>query len=153
MQHSRSIPSAYSQRTAGRRALKLADHLTSILEACAAFAQCNPCDLSDEAIGSTRRAELAAITHLMQARECAHDAALEDWRLTQAVNHFLVCTQALEHAGSVAPRELMLGRRLAVTSVVQATAFLLQTCDELYLQPVPAPPPVRRPMPMRASAA
>ncbi|MDX2203461.1 MAG: hypothetical protein NW223_11990 [Hyphomicrobiaceae bacterium] len=109
--------------------------------------------MSDAAIGSTRRAELAAITHLMQARDCARQAAFEDRRLTHSVGHFLAGTAALEHPVSVSPRELMLGRRLAVTAAVHFAAFLLQACDALYLPRVAAPPARPQPRPVQATAA
>jgi hypothetical protein len=137
----------------GPSTIKLVDHLGAILEACATFAQCNPCDLSEEAVGTTRRAELAAITHLLQARDCARDAAREDWRLADSIGHFIAGTEALEHAGAMEPRELTLGRRLAVTTAVELTHYLLQTCDAAYRPPLPAAPPVYAPYGAHATAA
>ncbi len=139
MQHARAIP-APRQFLPGSSALKLADHLGASLEACAEFAQCNPFDLSDEAIGGTRRAELAAISHLLQARECARDAALEDWRLAASVNRFIAGTAALEHAPASQPNELTLGRRLPVTTAVHFATFMLRAYDAAYRTRAPMPP-------------
>lgn len=153
MQKAGSMHAAVPARPAGPSVLKLVDHLKTVLEACATFAQCNPCDLSDAGIGSTRRAELTAITHLMQARECAHQAAFEDRRLIPSVTHFLAGTAALEQPASVSPYGLMLGRRLAATAAVQFAALLLGACDSLYLPRPPMPAAQRRQRPVHATAA
>lgn len=133
---------------------KLADHLHCMLAACNELARCLPHSHSEDMKGLAVRAELTAITHLLQARACAREIAHSNPQLGECAELFVAGTQALEYSIAVPSREVMLGRRLAVSTATQFATLMLRA----YLGAYPPAPPPRvapslRPQPPRAAAA
>lgn len=121
-----------------RTVFKLADHLHSTLTACADLDRCLPLDGSEESVGLALRTELAAITHLLQARTCAGDVMQTDPRLAECAELFIAGTQALEYSSVMPANEYMLGRRLPVSAAIRFATHMLEAVASVYPRPVPA---------------
>ncbi len=115
-----------------KSALKLADHLECTIAACAELTAHAPNHTSYGGEDDVRRVELTAITHLLQARDCARETAATDWRLAECVQLFIVGTQALEQSAAIQSHELLLGRRLAVSTAVQFATLMLKAFEGAY---------------------
>lgn len=113
-------------------AVKLAGHLQATIDACAALTSHSPAALGYFYEDEVRRVELRAITHLLQARECARETASFDRRLQECVDLFIAGTEALERSPAITSQELMLGRRLAVTTAQQFASLMLQAWKSAY---------------------
>jgi hypothetical protein len=113
-------------------AVKLAGHLEATIAACLELASHSPASLGYFYEDEVRRLELRAIMHLLQARECARETASYDRRLQECVELFIAGTEALERAPAVTSEELMLGRRLAVTTAQQFASLMLQAWKSAY---------------------
>ena len=121
-----------------RTVLKLVDHLHSTLTACADLERCLPLDGSEESAGLALRTELAAITHLLQARACAGDVRRTDLRLSECADLFIAGTQALEFSSAILANEYMLGRRLPVSTATRFTTLMLEAIEGVFLPPAQA---------------
>lgn len=116
-------------------ALKLADHLECTIAACTELVSQAPYHMNHVGEDDARRVELTAITHLLQARDCARETASRDWRLAECVQLFIAGTQALEQSAAIQSHEPLLGRRLAVSTAVQFATLMLKAFDGAYRAP------------------
>lgn len=130
--HSSLAPHSPSPIIAPPSAVKLAGHLKSTIDACRALTSQSPAAIGYFYEDEVRRVELRAITHLLQARECARESAALDYRLQECVQLFIAGTEALERSPAIASDEPMLGRRLAVTAAQQFSDLMLQVCKTAY---------------------
>ncbi len=113
-------------------AVKLAGHLEATIAACSELTSHSPAALGYFYEDEVRRVELRAIMHLLQARECARETAHFDRRLQECVDLFIAGTEALERSPAIRSEELMLGRRLAVTTAQQFASLMLQAWKSAY---------------------
>ena len=113
-------------------AVKLAGHLESTISACSELASHSPAAMGYFYEDEVRRVELRAIMHLLQARACAHETAAYDLRLKECADLFIAGTEALERSPAVSSDELMLGRRLAVSTALQFASLMLQAWKSAY---------------------
>jgi hypothetical protein len=113
---------------------KLFDHLDIALSSCADLRRGNPPSGDDGAF--PMRAELTAITHLLQARELVKEFALSDLDVLNEASRFLDVTAPLEAAGAAVepmPRySTMLGRRVAIREIAEATAGIVTAIEGRY---------------------
>lgn len=119
-----------------RTTLKLAGHLNAVLGACDALGNGLRIDGSEESIGAALRLELAAITHLLQARACASELVQTNPPLAECSELFIAGTQALEYSTIMLANEYMLGRRLPVSTARRFAILMLEAIESVY----PAPP-------------
>lgn len=132
MQFHRALPTVAQP---DRTVLRLVDHLQSTLTACADLERCLPLDGSEESAGQALRTELAAITHLLQARAGAADVARTEARLAECAELFIAGTQALEFPSVMPINEYMLGRRLPVSTAIQFATLMLGAVASVFPPP------------------
>ena len=113
-------------------AVKLAGHLQATISACSELSSHSPAAMGYFYEDEVRRVELRAIMHLLQARECARETASYDRRLQECVELFIAGTDALERSPAITSQEMMLGRRLAVTTALQFASLMLQAWKSAY---------------------
>jgi hypothetical protein len=113
-------------------AVKLAGHLESTIAACSELTAHSPAAMGYFYEEEVRRVELKAIMHLLQARDCARETAMYDRRLEECVQLFITGTEALERSLPTPSQEMMLGRRLPVSTALQFASLMLRACDGAY---------------------
>ena len=141
------------QQHAGRSVHKLFDHLDIALTSCADLRRGQPESLDIEDGAFPMRAELTAISHLLQARELVKEVALGQFGIFNQASRFLEVTQPLEAGATVGPTPKqvgpMLGRRVALSEIAQATSDIVSAIER-YSAPAQ---PARDPIPMVADQA